>query len=506
MIYDSSNELSENDNSTLSSTVELLSVFTADLGALINEHDKISYEDLKGIFDNVEMALQMGEQQGLLARLQRLRSQFDLDGTGKNQSSGGLSTVQTNSCVSHDKAKSILAWLQRLASLVEVEPAPVVFEPEKKQTSAATPIREEVSHVEQFNKGEATSQVETTNQVELHDQIGSLNQVETTGQDEAISQRTIEAYEELEVAESNEKDLTPEEVSFDAENHTSELCETALSEEPLEHDPDLVSFESEAIEEVEADSTIQLNEFPTESIEADEQHIESSDMDEAIFMQEVDDKDAPVVQEEGDLTAEKWEEALAGCTEAEKALLSLPEITEETDIAEEDTLDSESWDESESHIDFQESDEAENSLSPQLKELVDTLWHEIAELLPEFENYLNSVSSSVKNRARYCEMLDTLSETCAYVGLNGLQQFFALLVFRVQDQDTLEPAQIQLIGQWPELVKTYLESNASEDGCLDLLQLLDNEIWGKPLEENCQHDLITFLVEFVSGRRSIRRV
>ncbi|MBU6951861.1 hypothetical protein [Hahella sp. HN01] len=108
------------------------------------------------------------------------------------------------------------------------------------------------------------------------------------------------------------------------------------------------------------------------------------------------------------------------------------------------------------------------------QEILASLWEETVALLPEFAKQAGKMRDSIKARHCYCELLQTLGETCAYLGLSGLQLLFDMVAIRLQSIDQVDPELADLLEQWPALLHEYLQSGASEESCLCLMQFIDD--------------------------------
>ncbi|ABC32482.1 Chemotaxis protein histidine kinase and related kinase [Hahella chejuensis KCTC 2396] len=130
------------------------------------------------------------------------------------------------------------------------------------------------------------------------------------------------------------------------------------------------------------------------------------------------------------------------------------------------------------------------------QEILASLWEETAALLPEFAKQAEKMRDSIKARHCYCELLQTLGETCAYLGLSGLQLLFDMVAIRLQSIDQVDPELADLLEQWPVLLHEYLQSGASEESCLCLMQFIDDATWGERLDEETQQAILENLVDF----------
>ncbi len=138
----------------------------------------------------------------------------------------------------------------------------------------------------------------------------------------------------------------------------------------------------------------------------------------------------------------------------------------------------------------------ETSLSPEQAEVVEAFWSEISDLQEEFDQISGIMKDSLSDQFRYIELLQTLSETSQYLGLGGLELFFADLGERLQSEEKLSDAQLHHLTRWPLLVKDYLYQQASEHSCLALLEFLEDGLWSTAIEVETQQELLMALVEF----------
>lgn len=122
--------------------------------------------------------------------------------------------------------------------------------------------------------------------------------------------------------------------------------------------------------------------------------------------------------------------------------------------------------------------ESRPPLTSAQSEMLQQLWVEVEDLLPELEEIQAEAGEDATAISRYVDLLQNLIQTAEFLGLKGLGHFVALLCERLLHCNVTSDDLQLLLFTWPQRLQLYLTEGASESAAIALLDYLDDDLWG----------------------------